>query len=75
MSNFFRTCGFGKAIDKQVDDSFATIEIDSQWHRLSTIPDDQLPTFEEFVSNDDILAVCGSFIDDAILNKADDKRG
>lgn len=58
--------------DKQVDKSSATVEVNSQWHRLSTDPDDQLLTFKKFVSNDDSSTVCKSLIDDTILNKTID---
>jgi len=56
-------------------EAIATLEVDSQWHRLFTVPVQQLSTFEEFVAIDDDLDICGVLNDDEILNKADDKEG
>jgi len=41
-----------KAIDREEDEALATLEVDSQWHRLSTVPVEQLSTFEEFFAID-----------------------
>jgi len=44
--NCFRTCGFVKAIDKEEDEPLATLEVNSQWQKLSTV------LVEEFVAID-----------------------
>ncbi|KAL4082575.1 hypothetical protein QTP88_027605 [Uroleucon formosanum] len=75
IRNCIRTCGFVKAIDREEDKALATLEVDSQWHRLSTVPVEQLSTFAEFVAIDDDLAICGVLNDEDILNKADDEEG
>lgn len=49
IRNCFRSYGFVKAIDKEEAEVLATLEVDSQWHRLSTVPVEQLSTYEEFV--------------------------
>jgi len=38
IRNYFRTREFVKAIDKEVDEFLAILEVDSQWHILSTVP-------------------------------------
>ncbi|KAL4149360.1 hypothetical protein QTP88_003322 [Uroleucon formosanum] len=75
IRNCFRTCGFVKAIDREEDEALATLEVDSQWHRLSTVSVEQLSTFEEFVAINDDLAICGVLNDEEILNKANDEKG
>ncbi|XP_008180511.1 tigger transposable element-derived protein 6-like [Acyrthosiphon pisum] len=66
----FRTCGFVKVIDREEDEALATLEVDSQWHRLSTVPVEQLSTFEEFVAIDDDLAIRGVLNDEEILKRS-----
>ncbi|XP_050522274.1 tigger transposable element-derived protein 4-like [Daktulosphaira vitifoliae] len=56
IRNCFRTCGFGKTEDEIA----ATLAVDNQWYRLSTVLVEQLSTFEEFVAIDDDSAVCFS---------------
>ncbi|KAL4154548.1 hypothetical protein QTP88_000405 [Uroleucon formosanum] len=74
IHNCFGTCGFVKAIDREEDKALATLEVDSQWHKLSTVPVEQLSTFAEFVAIDNDLAICGVLNDEDILNKADDEE-
>lgn len=74
IRNCFRKCGFVKTIDNEEEESSTTLEVDSQYHRLSTVLVDQL-TFEDYVTIDDDLAVCGSLTDDEILATFIDEEG
>lgn len=73
IRNCFRTCGFMKPIDKEEDGVPATIEVDSQWYRLSTVPVEHLSMFEDFVAINDDLAVYSFLTYYGIWNKADEE--
>ncbi|XP_050547950.1 uncharacterized protein LOC126909558 [Daktulosphaira vitifoliae] len=51
-------------ICKEEDEISATLAVDNQWYRLSTVPVEQLLTFEEFIAIDDDLAFILEYIDE-----------
>ncbi|KAL4122129.1 hypothetical protein QTP88_014515 [Uroleucon formosanum] len=65
IRNYFRMCEFVKAIDKEKDEVFATLEVNNK----------QLSTFEDLIAIGNELAVYGSINDNDILNKADNEEG